>query len=63
MTEYFATRPYETFAPTYAKILYEYGTIGMVAYAAFFFHAIMSRSTLLAAPLARIMHQTHAQAA
>jgi hypothetical protein len=52
VTEFHASRPYEVFAPTYAKVLYEYGVVGFAAYGAFLWTAVLRRGPLLAWPVA-----------
>ena len=51
VTEFFTTRSYDMFAPTYAKLLYEYGIIGFASYLAFFYAAVLMRSGALSLPL------------
>jgi hypothetical protein len=50
--EFFTTRPYNMFDPTYAKLLYEYGMIGFAAYAAFLYFAVLRHRGSLSSPLA-----------
>jgi hypothetical protein len=52
VTEYFSAQQIEVFAPTYAKILYEYGAVGFATYLAFFYSAVLSHRTALSWPMA-----------
>lgn len=51
VTEFFYQNPFEVFAPTYAKVFYEYGAIGFAAYMTFFYIAMLQRRAALALPL------------
>lgn len=52
VTEFFTTRPYGMFDPTYAKLLYEYGAIGFAIYAAVLYSAVLRSRGPLNWPLA-----------
>jgi hypothetical protein len=52
VTELYLTRPYDMFAATYAKVLYEYGALGFALYLAFFYSAIIEKRSALCWPLA-----------